>query len=232
MQLQTLSTGIQRVPGMPRDAVQQVCDRLRQRRGKAARYWADLCVSDSNGNPTRVISPAVLLSQQPDAFPTFFGRYVDRVWEAYATRPLRIDTQNDVGVVECRTIGANLACTGSSRTYSQPTAEDIFGCNTGPFAISQNDNAVHRAVVPRLCAALNRGTLLLEGGNTQPSLPPSSYYTARPHNVYSAIVHKVEAEGRGYAFSYDDVAPSVGQDVAGIVAAPDPQLLTVFVGGT
>jgi hypothetical protein len=35
----------------------------------------------------------------------------------------------------------------------------------GPFELEASDNAVHQAVVPRLCAAINRSTLLLGGGN-------------------------------------------------------------------
>lgn len=231
LQLQTASSGTQTVPGMPRDAVQQVCDRLRRFRGAAARDWADLCVFDANGDPIRVISPAVLLSQRPDTFPAFFRRYVDRVWAYYSTNTLTIDTQNANGKVGCRVVGDEMQCDGDNRGYAKPNAEDIFGCDRGPFSIQEGDGAVHRAVVPRLCAAFNRGTLLLDGGGVQPALPPASYYTARPHNLYSALVHAVELEGRGYAFSYDDVAPSPEENVAGTVAAADPQLLTVFVGG-
>lgn len=44
-------------------------------------------------------------------------------------------------------------------------------------------------------------------------------------------MHQVEVDGQGYAFSYDDVAPRIGESVDGVVAAPDPTLLTVFVGG-
>lgn len=179
----------------------------------------------------RVISPAVLLSQQPDGFPSFFQRYVDRVWERYTMTTLTINTQNDNGNVACRVVGDEMQCDGDSRGYAKPSASDIFGCNSGPFGILESDNAVHRAVVPRLCAAFNRGTLMLEGGDVQPALPPSSYYTSRPHNLYSAVLHEVELEGRGYAFSYDDVAPTAQEGVAGTVAAADPQLLTVFIGG-
>lgn len=231
MELQTWSNGAQTVPGMPRDAVQQVCDRLQQHRGKGSRHWADLCVLDASGAPIRAISPAVLLSQQPDAFPAFFQRYVDRVWQAYTSTPLTIDTQNDLGAVACQVRGDEMQCQGDNRGYAKPSAADIFGCDSGPFSILASDNAVHRAVVPRLCAAFNRGTFLLQGGDVQPALPPASYYTTRPHNLYSAVVHEVELEGRGYAFSYDDVTPSVQDGVAGIVSAGDPQLLTVFVGG-
>jgi len=72
----------------------------------------------------------------------------------------------------------------------------------------------------RLCAAYNRGTLLVNGGNVQPGVAPNQYYTdaAGQKDWYSTIVHRPKIDGRGYAFSYDDVAPGDGHDVAGIVA--------------
>lgn len=65
----------------------------------------------------------------------------------------------------------------------------------------------------------------------QPRLNSTGYYKSEMLNWYSALTHKHEIDGRGYAFSYDDVAPSVGDDAAGIVAGPNPELLTVYVGG-
>ena len=82
-----------------------------------------------------------------------------------------------------------------------------------------------------LCAAFNRGTLLLSGGHIQPGLGATSYYTVMPSNWYSKFVHQHETDGKGYAFPYDDVNPNVGIDQAGVVAGPNPKLLTVTVGG-
>lgn len=53
----------------------------------------------------------------------------------------------------------------------------------------------------------------------------------QPNNEYSAMVHEVEIDGKGYAFPYDDVTPSEGDDVAGFVAAADPSSMTVILGG-
>jgi hypothetical protein len=83
-----------------------------------------------------------------------------------------------------------------------------------------------------LCAAFNRGTLLLAGGDVQPSLGADSHYTTAPSNYYSAIVHKYELDGKGYAFAYDDVNPS-GDDenASGTVSSANPSILSVTVGG-
>lgn len=94
--------------------------------------------------------------------------------------------------------------------------------------MASTDNAIHGAVVPRLCAAFERGTLLLPGGNVQPSLGNSSYYQESPCNHYSRLVHKYENDGLGYAFSYDDVNPT-GENEAGVVAGLDPQVCAISI---
>ena len=57
-----------------------------------------------------------------------------------------------------------------------------------------------RAVVPRLCAAFTRSTIMMEGGDIQPSLDASNYYQNSPTNWYSKLVHEYEIDGKGYAF--------------------------------
>jgi len=128
--------------------------------------------------------------------------------------------------------GMELHCDGDNRPYAAPTAEDIFGCNTGPFAILEDDNDVHKAIVPRLCAAFNRGTFLIKDGNIQPFVKPSEYYAgSETKNWYSAIVHANQLDNRGYAFSYDDVSVDNESDTAGVVTGTNPEVLTIFVGG-
>lgn len=54
-------------------------------------------------------------------------------------------------------------------------------------------------------------------------------------NFYAKFVHEVERDGRGYAFAYDDVAPTGEGDVSGTVAGEDVSAVqggwTVWVGG-
>ena len=49
-------------------------------------------------------------------------------------------------------------------------------------------------------------------------------------NHYARIVHAAERDGRGYAFPYDDVAPSGGADQSGSVSSGTPAQLAVTVG--
>lgn len=230
--LDTASSGSQQALGVPSDAVSKVCDLLKGQKDQDGQPWDELCVNDNNGKLLRVVSPPTIISQDANAFSGYFDDYVNQVYQQYTSEQLMINTQGDAGQVACTSDGNTITCAGDSTSYTKPSSEDIFGCNSGTFAISQSDNDVHLAVVPRICAAINRATLHLSGGNVQPSLPPSSYYTAHPNNWYSAFVHQTQLDGKGYAFSYDDVAPSQAESVDGSVYASDPTVLTVLIGGS
>jgi len=141
MRLETHSSDPQLVKGIPRDAAQQVCNKLKQHSGVDRKSWADICVPGSNGEVLRVTSLSALLSQQPAAFGSFFSRYIERVWERYASSPLTIHSQSPAGKVSCTIDGGGLLkCNGDNQGFSKPLASNIFGCNTGPFAIRQSDN--------------------------------------------------------------------------------------------
>ncbi|KAI0116183.1 glycoside hydrolase family 64 protein [Hypoxylon sp. NC0597] len=227
----TLGSGeTQTVKGLQQNAVSAICQELKQQASADGQPWDKLCVTDSAGNPLRILSPNIYASIDPTAFSSYYDSYIDQVWEKYANEDLTIDTQAAAGKVACRTSGNQLTCDGDNRGYPKPTVIDIWGCNSGPFSIQGTDNDVHRAVVPRLCAAFYRTTLLIDGGNVQPGPSRDSYYTNSPTSHYSRIVHKYETDGKGYAFSYDDVNPG-GENEAGVVAGLSPQTLQLEVGG-
>ncbi|KAI0458894.1 hypothetical protein F5B21DRAFT_458103 [Xylaria acuta] len=227
----TLGTGeVQVVKGLAGGAVQNICNDLNDQNGKDNAGWNQLCMTNGNGEALRALSPNLMIASNPTWQADYYTSYIDEVWSKYANEDLTVNTQSDAGNVACRVTDNALNCAGDNRAYPKPTLADIYGCNSGPFAIIESDNGVHRAVVPRLCAAFNRSTLLLDGGNVQPGLPADTYYTADPTSHYSRIVHKYEEDGLGYAFSYDDVNPE-GENAAGTVAGPGPTLLRVTAGG-
>ncbi|KAI7440146.1 glycoside hydrolase family 64 protein, partial [Hortaea werneckii] len=233
--LESETTTVQSALGPEIGSVQNICNDLAGQAAIDGQPWDRLCVYNAAGNPLRVLSPVDYLTLDADAFDGYYDSYVDSVWERYTSEPLTILTQSSAGPVNCTVDPSTnlLSCEGDNRAYAQPTAADIFGCNSGPFAIEASDNAVHLAVVPRLCAAFNRGTLLLDDGNVTPTFPMNVYYTNDgPKNWYSAFVHRYEADGKGYAFAYDDVVPDGGADSAGLTASPDPEVLTIVVGGS
>ncbi|WKT53870.1 Osmotin/thaumatin-like superfamily [Fusarium oxysporum f. sp. vasinfectum] len=221
----------QTTAGLEADAVIKICDDLIKQRKLDNHKWTSICIADTTGKPIRVLSPGNQHDVDPEIFGSYWKTYVDRVWERYITRDLIIDTQSKAGMIKCRIVDHKLKCDEHERGLPKPDDKDIWGCNSGPFAISENDSIIHTAIVPRLCAGLVRSTLLLDGGFMQPSLGQTSYYTVNPTNHYSRIVHSYEVDGRGYAFSYDDVNPDNGEEASGVVSSDNVHLLTIHAGG-
>ncbi|KAI2634071.1 glycoside hydrolase family 64 protein [Xylaria nigripes] len=226
----TLASGqSQTVKGLVEGAVAKICEEVKKQAGADGQPWDELCVTSSSGEALRVLSPNLFVSANPSKFSSYYDDYVNQVWNQYSGQDLTINTQVDAGNVACRVNNNQFTCAGDNRSYPKPTTLDIWGCNTGPFAIAGGDNGIHRAVVPRLCAAFTRSTLLVDGGNVQPSLGPDNYYNVNPTNHYSRIVHMYETDNIGYAFSYDDVNPD-GQNAGGVVSGNNPTNLKVTVG--
>lgn len=228
------------VKGVPTGGKHKICNDLRDQAKKDGQPWDQLCINNEEGELMRVLSPAGLVSMNKTAFSDYWYPYTNATMNSYLNDGITINTQAAAGMVKCNFKGSDdssegtameLHCDGDNRPYPAPTAEDIFGCNTGPFAILEDDNDVHRAVVPRLCAALNRGTFMIEGGNVQPGVKPDQYYKTETLNWYSAVTHANQLDNLGYTFSYDDVAVDVESDTAGVVTGTNPEVLTIFVGG-
>lgn len=225
------------VKGVPTGGKHKICNDLKDQAKKDGQPWDQLCINNDEGQLMRVLSPAGLVSMNKTAFSDYWYPYTNETASVYSKDALTVNTQAAAGNVSCKwqdsAEGAakELQCEGDNRPYSAPTAEDVFGCNTGPFAILEDDNDVHRAVVPRLCAAYNRGTFLINGGNIQPSVKPDQYYKTETLNWYSAVTHANQLDNRGYAFSYDDVSVDAESDTAGVVTGTNPEVLTIFVGG-
>ncbi|KAF5725246.1 glucan endo-1 3-beta-glucosidase [Fusarium mundagurra] len=220
----------QTTAGLVADAVTKICDDLAKQKEIDKRDWTSLCIANANGKAIRVLSPGNKHDLDPKLFDNYWDPYVNEVWKRYTAQDLTINTQTSSGHVKCRVSGNELLCEGSDHGFAKPVGKDIWGCNSGPFAISEDNTAVHAAIVPRICAAFVRSTLLLNGGNNQPSLGQKSYYRVSPTNHYSRIVHSYEVDGRGYAFPYDDVNPDGKEDASGVVSSNNAQSLTVYVG--
>ena len=214
----------QHVAGTAASGLDTVCAGLQaQSATEGNNAWASLVVPNPSGGNLRALSP----NNAPDksVFNNYYQSYVDAVYTKYTSTPLSIDTQASYGVVS-GTVQNGVFDFGAGGQFAQPSAADIFGCSTGPFADTTGERA---AFVPRLAAAFNRSTLLID--STTPSATPAEYYQSTPTNHYSRIVHAANIDGRGYAFPYDDVTPTGGQDQSGAVYDGAPTLLTITVGG-
>ncbi|KAH8172237.1 beta-1,3-glucanase domain-containing protein [Sarocladium implicatum] len=222
----------QEVIGLPGNSVPAICNDLVTQGQRDGKKWAAHCIARPDGSPLRVVSPEAFKSIDPSAFAGYYEEYVDQVWDRFRNEDLIIDTQAPPGDVRCRVKGDTLECDGDNRGYAKPTTEDIWGCNSGPFEILGGDNDIHRPVVPRLCAALYRTTMLLAGGERQPSLGPEKYYKNDPTSHYGRILHERHVDGKGYAFSYDDVHPAGYPDTAGLMSSGNAEVLRFTVGGS
>lgn len=233
----TLGSGstqtVQTVKGLKPGSVASICSDMRTQAASDGQPWDKMCMTDSNGNALRVMSPNLWLSTNPGQLDSYWDPYIQSVWSTYTNQDLVFNLQDSDGTAACRVTSGTLNCKGDNRGYAQPTAADIAGCNSGPFAIASGDNSVHQAIVPRLCAAFTRSTLLLDNGqDTQPGVSASRYYSVNPTDHYARILHNYEIDGRGYAFSYDDVNPdSASQDSEGLLSGPNPTSLYITVGG-
>ncbi|RZS39205.1 beta-1,3-glucanase [Herbihabitans rhizosphaerae] len=210
--------GTQEVPGLNGGAVDTIATALRQADGGK---WG-ACVQEANGKVVRVLNP----NHRPDDFAGYLEPFVDEVWSKYAGETLIIDSQRgDIGILEGRVEGDQLVF-GAER-FGKPTSADIWGCNSGPFANNPgSDTEQRKAIVPRLAAAFNRTTLLIN--NKQPhEEKPETFYKHSITNHYARVVHENLPDGRGYAFAYDDVSANPSEDHSGKVNHGEPNLLTI-----
>lgn len=231
------------------DVLEAICASLQAQAQKDGNAWDKLCIysntTTTSEKPTvlRILSPQDGLQQDiPFASPTYFETYISRVWAHYTTTPLYIDTQNpDLGtlnstLVPCTVDPATdaLLCAGATTPMPRPSTSDLWGCNTGAFAINDTAEAddVFRAVVPRVCAAFVRSTLLLPteeaDGSVQPGPANSTYYQNEVTNHYARILHEHEGVG-GYAFPYDDVGV-YGENEEGAIQVASARKLDIWVG--
>jgi len=214
----------QHVAGTAANGLDTVCAGLQaQSAADHTNAWASLIVPNPSGGNLRALSPNN--APNPSLFDGYYNSYVDAVYSRYSNTTLTVDTQASFGTVS-GTVTNNVLDFGPGGQFAKPSAHDIFSCSTGPFADTSGERA---AFVPRIAAAFNRSTLLLD--SKTPDATPAQYYQTSPTNHYSRIVHAANLDGRGYAFPYDDVTPTGGQDQSGAVQDGAPTLLTVTVGG-
>ena len=222
------SGGTQQALGVTPDAVTSVCNDLKTQAASDGRPWDQLCQT-INGTVLRVLAPSDFVADSGAGFDDYYNDYIDKVYSTFtSSNPLIVNSQGSSGNSTCTGDGNTLTCENDEIPYQKPAVGDIFGCNSGPFA--NTGSTTHLANVARLCAAFNRGTFLVNGGNVQPGPSSDEYYTTSPSNYYSASVHKYEVDGKGYAFPYDDVNAG-DENASGTISTGNPKSVAVVVGG-
>ncbi|MEV6846697.1 beta-1,3-glucanase family protein [Actinoplanes sp. NPDC051411] len=168
---------------------------------KGAGDFARSVVTGSDGTVLRILSPgkaadAGLMS------PTYYDSYISSAWAApvtvvpFADQPSVRFAGHPAGDVLSFTdsTGATVA------TFNKPSTADVWGCD-GALA-APNDQVVG-PIARTLCAALQRGTLGVL--DTQPGGTAADFYRNSTPNVYAKAIHENMADGKAYAFAFDDV---------------------------
>jgi hypothetical protein len=218
--------GQQSAAGLAPGGLDTICAGLTAQAAADGHPWGDLIVT-GGGRNLRALSPTNGIVMNSSFLSGYYDGYVGQVWDKYASAPLAVDTQASFGTVTGQ-VSNNLLTFPGVGSFARPAAADIFSCASGPFSPAGMSPEM-LAILPRLAAAFNRSTLLTDA--SQPDGEnPANYYASPVTNHYARIVHAAERDGRGYAFPYDDVAPTGGGDQSGSVASGTPAQLAITVG--
>jgi hypothetical protein len=85
-------------------------------------------------------------------------------------------------------------------SFQKPDADSVFGCHK---LLDAPNDTVRGPISRTLCAGFNRSTLLTD--SDQPDTTPSDFYQDSVTNQYARAVHDQTADGKAYAFAFDDV---------------------------
>jgi hypothetical protein len=136
----------------------------------------------------------------------YLDSYITSAWNAYTGKTLTVVPFTDQPNTKYfgRTSGNVMNFTNTSgatvTSFNKPSSASVFGC-AGDLP-APNDLVVG-PISRTLCAALNRGTLGTI--DTQPSINAADFYKNSPTNEYAKIIHANMADGKAYAFPFDDV---------------------------
>ncbi|GAA0524697.1 hypothetical protein GCM10010172_01440 [Paractinoplanes ferrugineus] len=197
---------------------------------KGTAGWANTVYTRSDGTVLRVLSPGKAAGSGLLAS-NYLDSYISSAWNAYTGKNLTVVPFGDQPNTRYigRTSGNVMRFTNSSgaqvASFNKPSSASVWGCDGDLPA--PNDQVVG-PISRTLCAALNRGTLGTV--DTQPSTNAAQFYQNNPTNVYAKVIHANMADGKAYAFAFDDVA-----NFESLVNDGDPRsagiVLSPFSGG-
>ncbi|TCO34446.1 beta-1,3-glucanase [Kribbella steppae] len=167
--------------------------------------WANLIQTAPNGSVLRALSP--LYGVETGALPAnAMDDYVNRVWAKYSSETLTVTPFTDQPSIKYfgRVSGDVMNFTNSSgvvvTSFQKPDSVSIFGC----FKLLDAPNDQVRGPISRtLCAGYNRSTLLVNPNQPDPN--NAGFYLDTVTNHYARKIHAQMADGKAYAFAFDDV---------------------------
>ncbi|UOZ03050.1 beta-1,3-glucanase family protein [Amycolatopsis sp. WQ 127309] len=167
--------------------------------------WGGSVYTRSDGTVLRVLAPGKA-ADAGQLSSTYLDPYITSAWNAYTGKTLTVVPFGDQPNTKYfgRTSGNVMNFTNSAgqqvASFQKPSSANVWGCD-GALA-APNDQVVG-PISRTLCAALNRGTLGTI--DTQPSTNAGDFYKNSPTNQYARLVHANMADGKAYAFAFDDV---------------------------
>ncbi|ANB04507.1 sugar hydrolase [Streptomyces ambofaciens] len=201
------TVGVQRADGgvssagrLKAGGYKAVFDALRAQSG-----WGGLIQTRSDGTVLRALSP--LYGVETGALPaSVMDDYVNRVWQKYASATLTVTPFADRPGTKYfgRVSGGVMNFTNSAgavvTSFQKPDASSVFGCHR---LLDAPNDQVRGPISRTLCAGFNRSTLL--SNPNQPDASAANFYRESTTNHYARVIHDRMADGKAYAFAFDDV---------------------------
>ncbi|MDT5033955.1 MAG: hypothetical protein QOC94_4126 [Actinoplanes sp.] len=159
----------------------------------------------SDGTVLRVLAPGKA-ADAGGVQGNYLDSYITTAWNAYASKTLTVVPFGDQPNVKYlgHTSGTTMKFTDAAgkevASFNKPSSANVWGCDG---ALGAPNDQVVGPISRTLCAALNRGTLGTI--DTQPSTNAADFYKTNPTNQYAKLVHESMADGKAYAFAFDDV---------------------------
>ncbi|MFF8572285.1 glycoside hydrolase family 64 protein [Streptomyces sp. NPDC015408] len=172
---------------------------------RAQSGWGGLIQTRPDGTVLRALSP--LYGLETGALPaSVLNDYINRVWQKYSTSTLTVTPFGDQPNTKYfgRVSGNVMNFTNGSGTvvtsFQKPDASSVFGCHR---LLDAPNDLVRGPISRTLCAGFNRSTLLSNPNQPDPSA--ANFYKESVTNHYARIIHDRMADGKAYAFAFDDV---------------------------
>ncbi|MFD7818469.1 glycoside hydrolase family 64 protein [Streptomyces sp. NPDC059785] len=167
--------------------------------------WAGLVQTASDGTVLRALSPGHGI--ETGALSSgVLSDYINRVWTKYSSSTLTVTPFTDQPSVKYygRVSGNVMNFTNSAgavvTSFQKPDSDSVFGC----YKLLDAPNDQVRGPISRtLCAGFNRSTLLTNPN--QPDTGATGFYQDSVTNQYAKKIHEQMADGKAYAFAFDDV---------------------------
>ncbi|WP_329469226.1 glycoside hydrolase family 64 protein [Streptomyces sp. NBC_01723] len=167
--------------------------------------WGGLIQTRPDGTVLRALSP--LYGLETGALPaSVLNDYINRVWQKYATNTLTVTPFGNQPNTKYfgRVSGNVMNFTNGSgavvTSFQKPDASSVFGCHR---LLDAPNDLVRGPISRTLCAGFNRSTLLSNPNQPDPSA--ANFYKDSVTNHYARIIHDRMADGKAYAFAFDDV---------------------------